>query len=71
MVATFNSTSSPMISSCYSSTNASEKTDLDAFCNELSSLVRSIPTHNVQIIGGDMNTQKAKNVNQKFSLNDS
>ena len=65
MVATFNG--NPSIS-CYSSTNASDKTDLDAFYNELSCLVRSILKHKVQIIGWDMNAQIGKNVSNKFSL---
>ena len=68
MVGTFNGNPSSTIISCYSSTNVSEETDLIAFYNELSSLVRSIPKHNVFIIGGDMNAQIGKNVNHKFSL---
>ena len=40
---------------CYSPTNVSEETDLITFYDELSSLVRSIPKHNVLVIGGDMN----------------
>ena len=68
IVATFNGIPSTTIISCYSPTNVSEETDLIAFYNELSSLVRSIPKHNVLIIGGDMNTQISKNVNNKFIL---
>ena len=55
MAATFNGNPSTIIISCYSPTNARDKTDLIAFYNDLSSLVRNIPKHNVQIIGGDMN----------------
>ena len=43
-----------------------KKTDLIHFYNELSSLVRSIPKHNVLVIGRDMNAQIGKNVNNKF-----
>ena len=43
--------------SSYSPTNASDETDIITFYNGLSSLVRSIPKHNVPIIGGDMNAQ--------------
>ena len=68
MVATFNGNPSATIISCYSPTNFGEETDLIAFYNELSSLVRSIPKHNVLLIGGDMNAQIGKNVNHKFSL---
>ena len=38
------------------------------FYNELSSFARHIPKINVQIIGGDMNTQIGKNVNNKFGF---
>ena len=38
-----------------------EETGLIAFYDELSSLVRSIPKHNVLVIGGDMNAQIGKN----------
>ena len=40
---------------CYSLTNVSEETELVAFYDELSSLLRSIPKHNLLVIGGDMN----------------
>ena len=71
MVATFNGTPSATIISCYSPTNVSKETDLIAFYNELSSLVCSIPKHNILVIGGDMNVQIDKNVNHKFSLHSS
>ena len=71
MVATFNGNPSATIIFCYSPSNVSEETDLIAFYNELSSLVRSIPKHNVLIIGRDMNAQIDKNVNNKFSLHNS
>ena len=60
MVATFNSNPSATIISCYSAANVSEETDLIAFYNELSSLVRSIPKYNGLIIGGEMNAQIGK-----------
>ena len=68
MVATFNGNPSTTIISCYSPTNVSDEMDLNIFNNELSSFVRSIPKHKVLIIGGDMNAQIGKNVNNKFSL---
>ena len=55
MVATFNGDPRAAIISCYSPTNVSEETDLIAFYDELSSLVRSIPKYNVLVISGDMN----------------
>ena len=68
MVATFNGNPSAAIISCYSPTNVSEETNLIDFYNELSSLVRNIPKHNVLVIGGDMKPQIGKNLNHKFSL---
>ena len=68
MVATFNSNSSTTIISCYSPTHASDETDPDTFYNELSSLVHSIPKHNVLIIREGMYAQIGKSVNHKFSL---
>ena len=61
--ATFNSNSSTTIISSHSPTNASNKTNLDVFYNEPSSLDRSITKHSILIIGGDMNSQIGKNVN--------
>ena len=55
------------IISCYSPTNVSEETELVAFSDELSSLVRSTPKHRL-VIGGDMNAQIGKNGNNKYSL---
>ena len=71
MVATFNGNPGAAIISCYSPTNVREETDFIAFYNELSSLVCSIPKHNVLVIGGNMNAQIGKNVNHKFSLHNS
>ena len=68
MVATFNGNPRATIISCYSPTNVSEETELIAFYDELSSLVRSIPKHYVLIIGSDMNAQIRKNGNHKYSL---
>ena len=71
MVATFNGNPSKTVISCYSPTNASDKTDLITFYNDQSSLVRSILKHNVLIIRGDMNAQIGKKENNKFSLHNS
>ena len=68
MTATFNGNPRITIISCYSPTNVSEETELDAFYDELSSLVRSIPKHNVLVIGGDMNAQIGKNGNNRHSF---
>ena len=71
MVATFNGNLRATIIYCYCPTNACEKTEVIAFYDELSSLVRSIPKHNVLVIGGDMNAQIGKNGNHKYSLHNS
>ena len=68
MVATFNGNPRATIVSCYSPTNVSEENEIVTFYDELSSLVRSIPKHNMLVIGGDMNAQIGKNENNKYSL---
>ena len=68
MVATFNGNPRATIISCYSLTNVTEETELIAFYDELSSLVRSILKHCVLVIGWDMNAQIGKNENNKYSL---
>ena len=66
--ATFNSNPRATIISCYRPTNVIEETELVAFYDELSSLVRSIPKHNLLFIDGDMDAQIGKNGNNKYSL---
>ena len=55
------------IISCYSPTNVSEESELVTFYEELPSLVRSIPKHNLLVIGGGMNAQIGKNRNNKYT----
>ena len=66
MVATFNGNPRATIVSCYSPTNVSEENEIVTFYDELSSLVRSIPKHNMLVIGGDMNAQIGKNGKQQI-----
>ena len=68
MAETFNGNPRATIISCYSPTNVCEETELVAFYDELSSLVLSIPKHNVLVIGRDMNAQIGKNGNNRYSL---
>ena len=56
MVATFNGNPSATIISCYSPTNVSEETEIIAFYDKLSSLVRGIPKQNVLIKLGKTET---------------
>ena len=65
MAASFNGNPRATIISYYTPTNVSEETELVTFYDELSSLVRSIPKHNMLVIGGDMNAQIGNN---KYSL---
>ena len=67
METTFNGNPRATMIFCYSPTNVSEETELVAFYDELSSLVLSIPKHNLLVIGGDMNAQMGKNGNNKYS----
>ena len=60
MAATFNGNPKATIISCYSPTNVSEENEIATFYEDLSSLVRSIPKHNLLVIGGDMNAQSGK-----------
>ena len=55
MAATFNGNPRATMISGYSPINVSEETELVTFYDELSSLVRRFPKHNVLVIGGDMN----------------
>ena len=68
MAATFNGNPKATIISCYSPTNVSKENEIVTFYEDLSSLVRSIPKHNLLVIGGDMNAQSGKNRNNKYSL---
>ena len=70
MIVMFNDKAGTTIISSNNPTNASDETDVDAFYNELSSLVRSIPKHNVLIIGGYTNALLSKSLNN-FNLHDS
>ena len=68
LAGTFNGNPSATIISGYSPTNVSEETELVAFYDGLFSLARSIPKHNLLVIGRDMNAQIGKNGNNIYSL---
>ena len=68
MAATFNGNPRATIICCYSPSNVGEETELVAFYDDLSFLVRSILKHNMLVIGGDMNAQIRKNGNNKYNL---
>ena len=60
MATTFNGNPNTTIISCYYLPNFSDETDLITFYKELFSLIRSIPKHNILVIGRDTNTQLVK-----------
>ena len=66
MAATFYGNPRATIISCYSPTNVNEETELVTFYDELSSLVRSIPKHNMLVIGRDMNAQNQEKRKQQI-----
>ena len=68
IVVTFNGSPRATINSCYSPTNVSEETKLIAF-NKLSSLVRTIPKHNVPAIGSGVNSQTSSKCNRMNPTN--
>ena len=68
MAATFKGNPRATIIYCYSPAGVSEETELVTFYDELSSLVCNIPKHSMLVIGGDMNAQIGKDVNNKYSL---
>ena len=66
MFVIFNGNPITNIASCKSPANARDEPDLVTFYIELSSLVCSIPKHNVLIIGWDINIQMLKNTSFLF-----
>ena len=69
LATTLNGNPRATIISCYSLTNVSEVTELVAFYDELSSLVRIISKHNLLVIGGDPNAQIGKDGNNTSNRN--
>ena len=70
LIASFNGNPSTDIICCYSPTNVAEEDSVKEFYAELSELVKSIPKHNLVIIGGDFNGQigKSESGNRSFHL---
>ena len=67
MAATFNGNPRETIISCNNPTNVSEETELVTFYDELSSLVRSIPKHNMLVIGGMPKSWKTETTNTAYT----
>ena len=68
IIATFNGNPATTIISCYSPTNMADEEDVSIFYQELSSLVRQIPKHNIIIIGGDMNSQIGRCKDHRYAF---
>ena len=71
MCARFYENSCPIIVSFYCPNHVNDVTDITIFYNELSSLVWQISKDKILIIGGDMNTHKGKDGNNKLCLHNS
>lgn len=71
ILATFSGNPATTVICCYSPTNVSDKQEILNFYDELSAIVRSIPKHNLLVIGGDMNAHIGREDNKhKFSFHD-
>ena len=68
VIANFSGNPSTTIISCYSPTNVADENDVIHFYEQLSSLVRYIPKHNVTIISGDFNAHLGQNEKSPFTM---
>ena len=71
IIATFNGNPCTTVISCYSPANVSDESETIAFYDELSSLTRQVPKHNVLIIGGDMNARIGQNEDHRYAYHQS
>ena len=67
MVATINGNPQATVFSCYSPTNVHEETEVESFYQQLTSITRQVPKHNVLLIGGDFNAQLGQDEGYKFA----
>ena len=67
LVVTFQGNPEPTLISYYSPTNIADEQEVIDFYNDLSSLIRSVPKHNVLVIGGDLNAEIGQNIHHKFT----
>ena len=66
LVTTFHGNPEPILISCYSPTNIADEQEVIDFYDDLSSLICSVPKHNVLIIRGDLNAQIGQSIHHKF-----
>ena len=67
MIATINGNPQTTIISCYSPTNVSKEDEAEKFYEELTSVTRQVPKHNILIIGGDFNAQLGQSDGFKYA----
>ena len=67
MVATFHGNPQTALICCYSPTNVSDENEVDNFYEVLESVTRSVPKHNLLIIGGDFNAHLGQQNGFKFA----
>ena len=67
LVPNFNGNPQTTVICCYSPTSVTEEVECETFYDELSSLTRQIPKHNVLIIGGDFNAHLGQDNGYKFA----
>ena len=67
MVATFHGNPQTTLICCYSPTNVSDENEVDNFYEVLESVTRSVPKHNLLIIGGDFNAHLGQQDGFKFA----
>ena len=71
LIATFHGNPETTLISCYSPTNIADEQKVINVYDDLSSLVRSVPKHNVLIVGGDLNAQIGQSIHHKFTYHHS
>ena len=67
LVVNFSGNSQTTVICCYSPTNVTEEVECEKFYEQLSSLTRQIPKHNVLIIGGDFKAHLGQDNGYKFA----
>ena len=71
MIANIQGNLNTTIISCYSPTNVSDENETASFYTELSALTRSIPRHNILILGCDFNAHLGQEDGLKYAFHNS
>ena len=67
MIATINGNPKTTVISCYSPTNVSDEIEVERFYENLTSVTRQVPKHNLLIISGDFNAHLGQSDGFKFA----